>query len=395
LKFCSRLYVIGFMKILFFNYEYPPLGAGAGNATKYILKEYAKEGDLEVDLITSSLDENYHEEKIGNNVILHKLPIGKKSQNINFQSQKDLLIYTWKAFFFARKLLREKKYDLSHAFFTVPCGFLAWLLKKQYGLPYVISLRGSDVPGYNKRFSGLYVFLKPLIKNIWKNAAAVVANSFGLKTLALETNSKQEIAIIENGINTEAFFPDAERRPKDKIILTSGASRITTRKGLNYLLGALAELIPVYPNLHYRILGEGDEKNNLENLTRELGLAKNVEFLGNVLHEKTPVFYQEASFFVLPSLNEGMSNAMLEALASGLPILTTDTGGARELVKDGENGFILKMEDSADIVEKIKKLLTDPALQEKMAQRNRAIALEKSWKKVAEAYKNIYQKIEK
>jgi hypothetical protein len=78
------------MKVLFFNYEYPPLGGGAANATANILREFSKISGLEVDLITSSVDDGYHLEKIGDNIRLHKIPIGKNEKNLHFQSQKDL-----------------------------------------------------------------------------------------------------------------------------------------------------------------------------------------------------------------------------------------------------------------------------------------------------------------
>ena len=97
------------MRILFFNYEYPPLGGGAGVATSYILKEFTKIPDLEVDLVTSSVSEHYQLEKIGENIKIHRLPIGKNKNNLHFQSQKDLLIYSWKAYFYARKLIKDRK----------------------------------------------------------------------------------------------------------------------------------------------------------------------------------------------------------------------------------------------------------------------------------------------
>ena len=84
------------MRILFLNYEYPPLGGGAGNATAYLLKEFAKIPGLEVDLVTSAIDKKYQLEKIGENIRIHRLPIGKNPKNLHFQSQKDLLIYAWK-----------------------------------------------------------------------------------------------------------------------------------------------------------------------------------------------------------------------------------------------------------------------------------------------------------
>jgi glycosyltransferase involved in cell wall biosynthesis len=381
------------MKILFFNYEYPPLGGGAANATAYILAEYAKISELSVDLITSSIDGAYHLEKIGENVRIHRLSIGKNSKNLHFQSQKDIILYTIKAYWFARKLCKENNFNLSHSFFTVPCGFVSLVLKKQFKLPFIISLRGSDVPGYSDRFPLIYAFLKPIFRLIWREAGAVISNSKGLKELALKTNPKQKIDVIYNGIDIEKFKPDENLKNKEKFIITPGASRITDRKGLNYLIEAVSGLSEKYPQIYLKIMGEGNALSKLEELVASLGVKNRVEFLGRIPREKTSSYYQEASLFVLPSLNEGMSNAMLEALASGLPLVSTNTGGASELVADGKNGFIVKFKDSKNIAEKIEKLINDPELAKNMGNESRKIAEKMSWEGVAQKYFELYKKI--
>ena len=388
------LYVSGYMKVLFFNYEYPPLGGGAANATAYILREFSRIPDLEVDLVTSATGAKYELEKIGEKIKIHKLPIGKNEKNLHFQSQKDLLVYAWKAYFFSQKLIREKRYDLTHSFFTVPCGFVSLLLKRKYKLPYVVSLRGSDVPGYSERFSFLYNFLTPLIRYVWKKSAAVVSNSKGLKELALQTNSKQAMEIIYNGIDIDHFCPKPEARPAGKFIITTGASRVTVRKGISYLIEAMVKVGSHYPETCLKIMGDGDDKENMEALAKELKMDKNIEFLGRIPREETAPYYQEASVFVLPSLNEGMSNAMLEALASGLPLIATDTGGSQELIKDRENGFIVKMKDSEDIAEKLEKLINNPTLVKSMGEASRKIAEGMSWNNVARSYNELYKAIQ-
>lgn len=375
------------MRVLFFNYEYPPLGGGAGNATSYILQEFSKIPDLEIDLITSSIDNKYHLEKIGDKIKIHKLPVGKNESNLHFQSQKDLLVYSWKAYFFAKKLIQNGNYDLSHSFFTVPCGFISYLFKKRFKLPYIVSLRGSDVPGYSERFTTLYVILKPLVRNIWSNASLVISNSQGLKDLAIKTNRSQEISIIFNGIDTEQFKPGENQENEFKILCVS---RITKRKGIKYLIDAM-EILP--KNIALEIIGEGDEKERLEKQVKNLKLENRIKFLGLLNHDSLPKIYQSASIFVLPSLNEGMSNTILEALASGLPIIATDTGGTKELVKNGENGFIVKMKDAKDIAEKINILLNNQELQKTMSQESRKIAENLSWKKVSQDYFNKYKEI--
>lgn len=384
------------MKILFFNYEYPPLGGGAANATAYILKEYSKIPDLKVDLITSSVDPEYHLEKLGDNIFIHRIPIGKNKNNLHYQSQKELLVYAWKAYFFAKKLVQKNKYDSSHSFFTVPCGFISFLLKIKFKIPYIVSLRGSDVPGYSERFAFLYFFIKPLVSLIWKKSSAVISNSQGLKELALRTNSKQEIGVIPNGIDINQFIkPESYKviRFNDEKFKILCVTRITPRKGVRYLMEAFKKLSQESDNISLQIIGDGDEKNDLEKLAKELGIENRVEFTGLVPHEKLPPYFEQADVFVLPSLNEGMSNSMLEALASGLPLIATDTGGTRELIEEGKNGFVVKMKDAGDLADKIKLLMNDPDLRKQMGEASRKKAEMMSWEKVAKEYMKVYCEI--
>lgn len=395
------------MRILFLNYEYPPLGGGAGNATAYLLREFSKISDLKVDLITSAIDKKYQLKKIGENIQIHRLPIGKNQKNLHFQSQKDILIYAWKTYWFSRKLIKSERFNLTLAFFSVPCGFLAWILKKQFKLPYIVSLRGADVPGYSERFTLLYKIVTPLIKKVWKGSERVIANSQGLKDLAQKTNPQQKIEIIPNGINTRQFKPSPYNfgSPTSKMEVGLPRSftdfqilcvtRITPRKGIRYLIEAFSQLSKKYPNLNLQIVGEGDEKNNLEELVRKLGIEKQINFVGLLPHEKLPAYYQSACVYVLPSLNEGMSNSMLEALASGLPLIATNTGGTSELVEEGINGFIVKMKDTQDLANKIEILMKDEELRKKMGEASRRKAESMSWEKVAEDYANLYHKIKK
>ncbi|KKP69850.1 MAG: Glycosyl transferase group 1 [Candidatus Moranbacteria bacterium GW2011_GWE2_35_164] len=234
-----------------------------------------------------------------------------------------------------------------------------------------------------------------MIKLIWKKSSTVVSNSRGLRDLALETNKHQKVDIIFNGIDLDDFCPNESLRAKDRFIITIGATRITARKGTNYLVEALGILAPKYPNLLLRILGDGDEKNNLIDLTKKMKLENFVQFLGRIPREETAPYYQEASLFVLPSLNEGMSNAMLEALASGLPILATQTGGTEELVEDGINGFVIKMKDPKDLADKIEMILKDDGLRVQMGLASRKKAQEMSWKNVAQKYFELYEEIVK
>lgn len=371
------------MKILFLNYEYPPLGGGAGNATAYLLREYAKLSDLTVHLVTSAVGDEYSREGIGENVIVHRLPIGKNPKNLHYQSRADLLKYSWKAYFFSRKLIRdEKDFDLIHAFFAVPCGFQAMLLGAEFRLPYLVSLRGADVPGHSERFKALYFVLKPLLRLIMRRAARVISNSDGLKDLALETCPGLEMPVIPNGVDTEEFFPATGRIDSEAVKILV-VSRLTPRKGIRFLIRSL----PSLPD-HVRLViaGGGGERANLDEIADKLHVSERIDFRGLVPHEKTPDVYRECDIFCLPSLSEGMSNTVLEAIASGLPIVATVTGGTEELVTNGENGFFVEKESPEDLAEKIGKLASDAALRARMGAASRNKAESMSWKKVAEQY---------
>lgn len=380
------------MKILFLNYEYPPLGGGAANATAYLLDEFSRMPDVSVELVTSSIDAEYRRESIGENIVIHRLPIGKNAKNLHFQSLKDLIIYSFKAYFFARKLMKREKYDMAQAFFTVPSGAVAWKLRREFGIPYIVSLRGSDVPGYSDRFGFLYPFLRPVARAIWRHATAVVSSSQGLKELALRTSPRQGIGIVPNGVDVKHFVPASEKRVQSArtLRLTLGASRVTDRKGIQYLIEAIDSLKSEYVFL-LTVIGEGNAKAHLERMVRDLGLESRINFVGRIPREETLPYYQEADVFVLPSLNEGMSNAMLEALACGLPIITTRTGGAEELVREGENGFIVKHGDAQDLARALRIVAKDAILRESMGNASRSMAESMSWESVAKQYIELYK----
>ncbi len=371
------------MRILLLNYEYPPIGGGASTATYNLLKEFSKQNEIEIDLITSSAG-RHMEEQHSDNIKIYFLDIGKKG-NIHNQSNKNLLIYSRKALKLGKKLKKEKKYDLMHAFFGIPCGYIAMKLQ----LPYIVSLRGSDVPFYSEKYKLLDALVfQRLSRKIWKRAKVVVANSEGLKQLALKTNPNQKIEVIYNGVDTNMFRPIDESSQQFTIISTS---RFEKRKGLQYLIEGFARFYKKHDEGKLRLIGEGDQQLELEKLVRNLGIKDVVEFVGALDRSEMPEWYQKADVFVLPSLNEGMSNCLLEAMASGLAAIATDTGGTKELV-DETNGSIVKKENSNDVARALEELFSNKNELARMKSLSRQKAQKKSWRENGEGYIRIYNK---
>jgi len=379
--------------ILMLNYEFPPLGGGAGNATYYILKEFSKPKykDLEIDLITSSTDK-FNIQRFSKNITIHFLDINKKG-NLHYQSNKDLLNYSWKAYNYSKHLINKRKkentqYNLCHAFFGIPCGYIALKLKNKYNLPYIVSLRGSDVPGHNPKFALLdKLIFKRLSKKIWKEAYKVIANSNDLIYEAKKTKEDCNFAVIPNGIDTKFYKKINIKRNKYKnnlILLYVG--RLSKVKGLDYLLKAISNL----DSLELWLVGDGDQKNHLEELSNKLKIRQKVKFLGIKDKKELLQIYNTSDIFILPSLNEGMSNSILEAMACGLPIITTDTGGSKELIKG--NGFIISKASPEALRQAINKFLINPNLIKSMSNISRLLAERMSWGNVADDYWGEYEK---
>lgn len=389
--FCSNLG----MKILFLNYEYPPLGGGAATATEAILREWAKDPAVEAHLVTAAAGGSFEHIRVGGSVTVHRVPIGKDPARLHTQSLRDILVYSVRAGFFLWRFIRleskRQPFDVTLAFFAVPCGFLAYLVKLIYGIPYVVSLRGADVPGFSEKYNTFYVFAKPLVRFLWHHAAAVIPNSAGLTDLAKKTDPRQPMQTIENGVDTVTFHPDLEKRSTKRTIFLS-TSRLTPRKGIHHLIEAFAlALGKATKPIELHLIGEGEQKLILEERVRALGITENVKFIGRVEHEVLAGYYRRADVFVLPSKNEGMSNSALEALASGLPLLVSGTGGMRELVTDGVNGYFIEPDQPATFAEKIVALADQPEVRVAFGTESRHRAEARSWNQVARTFQSVLE----
>lgn len=383
------------MKVLFLNYEYPPLGGGAANATKYLLQEFVSRTNLSVDLVTTAADNKERVEDLGGGVKIHYINIDKDRDRLKHQSARDLLLYSYKAHKKSQELMRAEKYDYIHAFFGVPCGSIAQRLSRRFRVPYIVSLRGADVPGFSDRYDKLYPYLRGHIKNVWRGADRVIANSQTLKDLALQTAPQQKIDIIYNGVDTATFTPQTEKTRNDGVFVAMTASRLMRRKGINFTIDAFAKLKDLHPDHKMKLIiagGAGDASVELKHQVEELRLSDDVLFTGeyNGAQDIVPA-YQNADVFVMASLNEGMSNNMLEALACGLPVVMSRTGGA-EILTEGQEAFIVDRANTTEIMHALERLLLDPSAMTSMSTAARSLAETMSWSHVADAYEQVYYK---
>ncbi len=376
------------MRILMLDNEFPPLGGGTGVVNYHLLRLFNTVPNLWIDLVTSSRSRStFESERFGERITIYKVPVDNK--NIHHASNRELLTYAWRGFDYSRKLLRQHRFALSFAFSTVPAGAISYALHSTNKLPYLVSLQGPDVPGFEARYTYLYLILKPLIRHIWHHAAVVTAISDHHRRLAHDTTAKPNIPIVHNGVDITLFFPSEKQTESDRINILS-VGRLIERKGQAYLIRAFANLRPkLKQEIKLTLVGTGDEEASLKKLAKDLFVDEEVEFVGVVSNEKMPQIYREADAFVLPSQNEGMSIALLEAMASGLPAIVTETGGTAELVRENVNGFVVPWANVQALTEHLTLLAGDRELRHRLGQASRQIAIKFSWESMAQRYLDL------
>jgi glycosyltransferase involved in cell wall biosynthesis len=376
------------MKIMMLNYEFPPIGGGAGKAHLAILKQYAIRNDILVDVVTSGQKSGSYVEKLSDNIAIYRVGVHKK--NLHHWRKIEVVEWLAKARWTYHQLIRENKYDLVHAFFGLPTGWLCCGTAKK--LPYIISLRGSDVPGGNIRLRFEYKLFGPLLKRIWKRASVLVACSEGLKTRALGFLSSANIDVIPNGVDLDKFHPAPAGELSGKLKLVT-VGRLSATKRVEMLIGAVEILSKKGADVCLIIAGGGggEVSRQLKAMAEQKKLTGIIKFVGRVGTDKMPDIYRQNNIFVSASMQEGMSNAMLEAMASGLPIITTRCEGVDELISD--NGIVVGKDSAEALAEAINNLAENKQAYSTMCALARRRAENFGWDKVADGYMKLYQQV--
>ncbi|HEY5982676.1 MAG TPA: glycosyltransferase family 4 protein [Anaerolineales bacterium] len=374
------------MRLLIINSEYPPVGGGAGNASANIARCLAQAGD-EVTVITAAHGDLPADEMLEGVRVLRG---PARRRHVDRSAAFEQVVFIWGAILRSLTVVRRLNPEAVVAFFGLPSGAAALFLKVTTGVPYIVSLRGGDVPGFRPYDFWLYHRIAvPLLRVIWHEAAAVVANSQGLRDLAHAFDDSIRIPVIPNGVDTQRYSMP-ERTWAVPRILSVG--RVVHQKGLDLALVALGDLTEL--PWDWRIAGDGPQLDPLKSSLARRGLQDRVKFLGWTESDALIKEYQRANVFLFPSRHEGMPNAVLEAMASGLPVVATRIAGNEELVVGGETGLLVPPEDADALRDSLRALLGDASTRERMGTAARQRAVEKySWAATAKRYRELVQQV--
>jgi phosphatidylinositol alpha-1,6-mannosyltransferase len=372
------------------NNEFPPLGGGTGTVNLAILQRMASVPGLDVDLITSALGRQAEKECLAERIRIFKVPVNNRM--IHHSSNRELIAYAAQAWSLAGRLHRAHSYDLCFAWSAVPAGGVAWALRRRAGLPYLVRVGGPDIPGFEPRYKVLYPVLTPIIRSIWLRAEVVVAKCEGEAAMIRAVDQNVPIALIPNGVDLDTFrerIPPPDNGPLRLICV----GRLIERKGQHHLIQAVKRLLDQGIDVALDLIGTGDAQASFEAQARALGMGEKVRFMGYVPREKIAAHYAAAHVFVLPSYNEGMSVATLEAMAAGLPLVVTRTGGTADLVEEGVNGWTFPWGDGESLTGHLRRLAVDRSLARRLGAASRTRAAQFSWEKAFEGYVCLFEKI--
>ncbi|MFL6193182.1 MAG: glycosyltransferase [Thermoanaerobaculia bacterium] len=294
-----------------------------------------------------------------------------------------------------RRRLRARRFDLVHAHWIVPNGVVAAGLR---GAPLAIGLHGSDV----------FLAEKPGVRSLAR---------WALDRARLLTGCSPELVdrvralgfpaersrVIPYGVDVAAFSPDPERRSlwRDRLGVPAGAplllgvGRMATKKGFQVLIDILPALLGEHPDLRVVLAGGGDLLERFQEAARPW--ADRVFFPGPVLRDTLPDLYRAADLFVLPAVHDGkgnvdgLPNVILEAMASGLPVVASGISGIPLAVEEGRTGRLVPEKDPAALLAALGGLLADRAGARAMGERGRRKAeSELTWDAVAARYREGY-----
>lgn len=370
------------MRILIVNYEYPPVGGGAATAAQAIANEFVKLGHHVVILTGGykNLPSRFEE----NGIVINRLPGIRR--RIDHATIWEMFLFLIVALLFVPSIARKERIERALVFFSLPCGPVGLVGRWICGIPYIVSLRGGDIPGTEPSLNLIHRFLSPLRVATLRNSIAIVANSDGLRKIA-EAADSIPVHVIANGVDSERFCPPPSTEPHAALRLLF-VGRFQSQKNLPFLFREVARLEKGTFELH--LVGDGPQRKMLDCLANNLGISDSIVWHGWLSREALPQIYRSVDCLVNSSLYEGMPNVVLEAMASGLPLLASNVAGNNELVVHEKTGFLFNLNTPSDHFAAMLNRLRDADLRRQMgeAARNRVLNLF-GWDRVSAEYLHL------
>ncbi len=294
----------------------------------------------------------------------------------NWKRNSFLSDLTFLFFALVALLRRRNEFAVLQCMMLYPVGFLGYVVNKLTGLSYFAWIRGGDYYLMNDVW-----WKRWMMRRILKDTLVLAQSEEIRDDVTADFHDIDcDIEVLGNAVSIPEETEDGDG------VLYIG--RLAPKKGLKYLIEAMAEV-----DTGLTIVGDGSERVRLERLATETDAT--VTFEGEVEPDEVHRYYQSSAIFVLPSIEgEGMPNVVLEAMARGLPVVATDSGGVPTLIDDSSNGYLVSMRDSDALADRINRLLADEPLRKELGQSARTFVSEHhSWDALCSALEIYYERV--
>ena len=378
------------MNILYFTEYFPEsenaeLTGGVESRTYHLAKELAKKHNITIITTTQ------HNPRIQNfqNMLIIRC---KKLPYTHTGYKKERLQTAIKMYKTGERFIKRNKIDIidSHNFFTY---YPASKLAQKYKIKHFVNYHETWINNWVKNTGSKAGIIgeiaeRFILNNLKKNNTRFIAVSNFTKNKLIQNNIKNKISVVYNGINLDKYKIKVKKEKHPTIV---SMSRLTPLKRTKDIIKALKIIKQEIPNIKLKIIGDGEEKNNLIKLTKQLQLENNIEFLGFIeKHDDVLKILKSSHIFCLPSVLEGFGIATAEAMASEVPYVSSNIPPTREITQNGKAGLLYKPTDHNELAINVIKLLKDKSLYKKKQEEGKKLAKNYDWSKLAKQLEKEY-----
>lgn len=347
--------------------EYPPVIGGTGQMAKGLAEALASQSNCPYHVTVFTSD---GPGKVGleippafsRRLEIHRQRIPFRVPHCLDATFLSLVVYSLKTLCLGLWLSTRKRPDLIHAYPVLPTGWIGLLLARLLGIPLLVSAIGAELDDpFSRRALLKHPLYRYFLRRILFGAKGVSAISQHIASLVKQWGYSQ-VKVLAPGFQADdANVPGnglARQKPSPGKALTFVTlARLAKRKGLDMLLQGLSHL----PDNHWRLLliGDGPQRAELEHMAKDLGIDRQVEFLGFVDDAQKYALMRQADVFVLPTLFEGFGIAYLEAMHCRLPVIATGQGGHEDFISDGHNGYWVRPRTTENLTAVLIRLYQD------------------------------------
>ena len=382
-----------YMKTLLISEIFPPYTGGSG---RWFWEIYRQQNHSDYIFAVGEYDDAEEFDKHNNPIKTYRLPLFSEVWGIKSLSGLKYYLQNYRNI---RRIIKKEGIGRIHCARSLPEAWIALMIKKTLGIPYDCYIHGEDIEMARSSRELSFMAQHALL-----GADKLICNSHNSMRLLTENwrYRHDQVLIMHPGVDVEEFKPtpySAVTRKalgwSDRMVILT-VSRLQKRKGHDILIQTMPALVEKFPDILYAVVGGGNQLPYLESLVKELKLEQHVMFMGKVNDDKMIECYQQCDLFVLPNRQvdrdvEGFGMVLLEAQASGKPVIAGDSGGTAETMVVDDTGFVVDCTSTGQLTEVLLKLLENKQLREEMGVKARShIENNFDWRKLGEKAKQVF-----